>query len=230
MKTYFIQILLCMLLGYAIGGINPAYILAKAKGFDIRSTGSGNAGASNAVITMGKKTGIFCALFDIYKGFLAVRLGIQFFPLIKVAGLLAGTCCILGHIFPVLMKFRGGKGLATLGGVVFSYDMTTFFWLLMFEIVLVLIVDYICIVAVSGSMIFTMLLLNQNGFIYALCFAPVVVAVFYRHRENFRRIKYGVEAKFSYLWRKNEEILRLQKNWDMLTEEQKASFEDKAYI
>ena len=63
-----IHIMVCIIIGYLIGGINPSYIFAKVKGFDIRSKGSGNAGASNAIITIGKKAGVFCAFFDIFKG------------------------------------------------------------------------------------------------------------------------------------------------------------------
>lgn len=65
------QIVLCFLIGYLIGNINPAYILSKLNGFDIRERGSGNAGASNVTMIMGKKAGVFTALFDISKAFIA---------------------------------------------------------------------------------------------------------------------------------------------------------------
>lgn len=225
-----LQIIICILLGYFIGGINPSYIFARIKGFDIRSKGSGNAGASNAVITLGKGAGVFCAIFDILKGYMAVKIGMHIYPFIKVAGIVTGLFCIIGHILPVFMNFRGGKGLASLGGVVLAYDMKLFVILIAFELVLVLLVDYICIVPMSGSFLFMTALGFQGGIIYALLFLPVVLIIFIKHKENIRRIKYGVEARFSYLWNKEEEEIRLQNNWDLLTEEQRDLFEEKAYI
>ena len=78
----------CALIGYLIGNINPAFIISKLKGFDIRERGSGNAGASNAVITMGKRAGLFIALFDISKGIIASLIGIHLFPQINCAKIL----------------------------------------------------------------------------------------------------------------------------------------------
>lgn len=224
------QIMICMLLGYFIGGINPSYIFAKMKGFDIRSKGSGNAGASNAVITLGKGAGVFCAFFDIFKGYIAVKIGMYIYPLIKVAGIVSGVFCIIGHILPVFMNFRGGKGLASLGGVILAYDVKLFAIFVAIELVLVLLVDYICVVPISGSFLFMTALGFQGGIIYALLFLPVVLIIFNKHMENIRRIKYGVEARFSYLWNKEEEEIRLQNNWDLLTDEQRDLFEEKAYI
>lgn len=225
-----LQIITCMFVGYLIGGINPSYILAKMKGFDIRSKGSGNAGASNAMITIGKKAGVVCAVFDIFKGYLAVKIGIRMYPVLKIAGMITGVCCVLGHIYPVFMNFRGGKGLASLAGIVLAYDIRVFVMLFMFELVLVLVVDYICIVPISGSFLFMLILAFQCGGMYSLCFLPIVVVVLYKHKENIKRIQYGVEARVSYLWKKDEEIARLQSNWDMLTDEQRDSFESEAYI
>lgn len=218
------QIAICALLGYLIGGLNPSFLLAKAKGFDIRGTGSGNAGASNATIAMGKKAGVFCALFDIFKAYMSVKIGMKLYPFLKAAGLIAGACCILGHIFPILMNFRGGKGLASLGGTVLAYNAKIFVALLLLELIIVLATDYICIVPTSGSFLFLLYLVTQ-GVVLAITFIPVVYAIFLKHKENFRRIEYGVEARFSYLWNKNEETQRLQSNWDRLTEEERSSFE-----
>lgn len=225
-----LQIMISILLGYFIGGINPSYIFSRIKGFDIRSKGSGNAGASNAVITLGKGAGVFCAIFDIFKGYMAVKIAMHIYPLIKAAGIVSGMFCIIGHILPAFMNFRGGKGLASLGGVVLAYDLKLFVILIAFELVLVLLVDYICIVPMSGSFLFMTALGFQGGIIYALLFLPVVLIIFIKHKENIRRIKYGVEARFSYLWNKEEEEIRLQNNWDLLTDEQRDLFEEKAYI
>ena len=115
--SIWLSVILCALLGYLLGCINPAYLIARARGFDIRSRGSGNAGASNAVITMGKAAGVFSAIIDIFKAWLAVCLATRYFTALSVGGMpvageIAGVACILGHMFPFFMAFRGGKGFA----------------------------------------------------------------------------------------------------------------------
>ena len=114
------------LLGYSLGCINPAYILARIKGFDIHEKGSGNAGASNALITMGKLRGFFCAAFDIAKAALAVLLARLLFPNVDTFAVSA-SCAILGHIFPFYLRFRGGKGLACLCGAVLTDSPVSFY-------------------------------------------------------------------------------------------------------
>ena len=78
------DIFLCILLGYAVGCINPAYLIGKLRGFDIRRSGSGNAGASNALITMGKAAGVFSMLFDIAKAVFVTQLCAALFPLLHM--------------------------------------------------------------------------------------------------------------------------------------------------
>ena len=219
------SIFVCALLGYTIGCLNPAYILSRIKGFDIRATGSGNAGASNATIAMGKKAGLFCALFDIFKAYISVKISIRLYPLFKLAGIIAGVCCILGHMFPIFMNFQGGKGLASLGGMLLAYNVKVFISLLVVELIVVLVTDYICVVPTSGSLLFLMYLITE-GALLAITFAPVVYVIIIKHKENFRRIKYGIEAKVSYLWNKKAELKRLQDNWDRLTDEERESFEN----
>ena len=199
--------------GYLVGSINPAYLIAKYKGFDIRKRGSGNAGASNVVITMGNKAGIITAVFDIFKAFISFRLMAYLFPQAVLAGEAAGAGCIIGHIFPIFMGFRGGKGLATLGGVVLAFDPRVFLILLICEAILVLIVDYICIVPVTASIIFPFMYFRvTDNALGAAIFSLVATVICFKHTENFKRIRSGTEAHFSFLWKKDEEIARLQKN------------------
>lgn len=207
------QILLCALLGYFFGNINPAFIIAKFKGFDIRERGSGNAGASNTVITIGKKAGLLVALFDILKAVAASMLAAYFFPQIKFAKILSGSCCILGHIFPVLMKFHGGKGLASLGGTILAFNPLIFALLLCFEIVLGFSVDYVCVVPVTGSIIFTLIYAFITGDpVGTTILSAVDLVILYKHIENFKRIQNGTEAHISFLWKKEQEIARIKKN------------------
>ena len=103
----------------------------------------------------GKIAGVFCALFDIFKAVIAIYLTSSiFFPSFKLSFVITGVSTILGHMFPFYMKFKGGKGLASLGGVVLAFDWRVFLILLSIEIVIVLISDYICFVPLSASVAF----------------------------------------------------------------------------
>jgi len=206
-----LYIVVCVLIGYFVGGINPAYIIGRFKGFDIRGRGSGNAGASNAVIVMGKGIGIFTALFDIAKAYVSVKLAAVLFPQLKLAGVLCGSACILGHIFPPLMRFKGGKGLACLGGMVLALDWPVFVILLASELVLVLVVDCSCIGPLTASIVYPIIFALRTGSIAGgVILALVAVIMLYKHIENIKRIINGEEAHFSYLWNKDKELERLK--------------------
>lgn len=200
----------CILIGYGLGNINPSYILARLKGFDIRTKGSGNAGATNAMLTLGKTAGIFSALFDIVKACVAFWLAGILFPDFICAGELAGTFCILGHIFPVYMRFQGGKGLACLGGVILSFNYIVFLILLACELVLVLAVNYLCVVPISAAIVFPIIYwFMTKKWEGTLIFSLASVVIIWKHRINLRRIQEGKEVHFSYLWNKKEEEDRI---------------------
>lgn len=208
------QVILCAAMGYLIGSINPSYILGRIKGVDIRKHGSGNAGATNATMIMGKAVGLLCALLDIFKAFAAYKLAVRLFPLLVYAGVLAGTACVIGHIFPVWMGFSGGKGLACIGGMILAHNWRLFLTLLAAEIVLVLLLRYICAMALSVSIIFPMTYVWSTGDLIGmatlLLLVPVVV---YKHLPNLRRIKEGKEARISWLWNPEAEERRLEKEF-----------------
>ena len=207
------QIILSALIGYLIGNINPAFLIGKIKGFDIRQRGSGNAGASNTVITMGKKAGLFVAVFDILKAVAASLIATFLFPHVRYAKILSGSCCILGHIFPFLMKFHGGKGLASLGGTILAFNPLVFAGLLSFEIILCFSMDYVCVVPVTGSVIFTMIYALLTGDpIGTAILSAVSLVILFKHIENFKRIQNGTEAHISFLWKKDQETARIRKN------------------
>lgn len=214
---------LSVLIGYFIGNINPAYIFAKMRGFDIRKKGSGNAGASNAVITMGKTVGILSAIFDIAKAYFAAQLAAFLFPELKFAEAASGAACILGHIFPVLMGFRGGKGLACLGGTVLAFDARVFAVMLTVELILVLVVDYICIVPITASVVFPIVYgIMTKNVIGTLILAVPAIVMLVKHIENIKRIKEGKEFRFSFLWRREQEIERIRQK-----QQEKESIEEK---
>lgn len=201
---------LCILLSYLIGTINPAYIFSKIRGFDIRQKGSGNAGASNVLIVLGKAWGILCAVLDIAKAMLAIHLCHMLFPSLAYGFAVSGVFCVIGHIFPFYMKFKGGKGLACIGGMILRYDPLVFLAMLLLEGVLVFVTNYICFVPMTAVILFPVIYgVMEKDLIGALILCVLIPVVFYKHKENLKRIKNGTELRFSYLWNKEKEIERL---------------------
>ncbi|MBR4012858.1 MAG: glycerol-3-phosphate 1-O-acyltransferase PlsY [Clostridia bacterium] len=205
--------LISILIGYLIGTINPAYIISKIRGFDIRKKGSGNAGASNALIVLGKTIGIFCALFDIAKTCFVIWLTGFLFNKTALIFAVTAVACILGHIFPFYMKFKGGKGLACLGGTILMYDWRVFLFMLAGELVVVLMTNYICFVPMSASIVFALIFgILEKEIIGAALFLLTSIVILWKHRLNIQRIRNGTEMHFSYLWNKDKELERVKNN------------------
>lgn len=205
----------CSLIGYLIGTINPAYLMGKNSGFDIREKGSGNAGASNAVIVLGRAKGVLCALLDIVKTCLALLLTSRLFPSFSRAFAVTAAACILGHVFPFYMKFHGGKGFACLGGAILMYDLRVFIIMLAIEVVVALVTDYICFVPMTASIIFPIVYaLMTKDWWGILILAVASAVIFARHIENIKRIRSGREAHISFLWNRDSELERLQQHID----------------
>lgn len=201
-------------MGYLFGMFNPAYIFGRLRGFDIRRRGSGNAGATNVTLVMGKAAGSLCAALDIFKSFIAYKLAKLLFPALTYAGILAGCACVIGHIFPAWMNFAGGKGLASMAGLVLAYDARLFLCLLVIEVLLALIVNYICVMPLSLCVIFPAIYALQTGNpIGTLLLAALIPVIVYKHLPNIRRILAGQEAHVSWLWNAKKEEARLKERF-----------------
>lgn len=188
---------ICVILGYLIGSFNPAYLIGRLNGTDIRHSGSGNAGASNALMHFGKKIGILCAVCDIAKACLVIVLCKSLFPDLTSSVALSGCACILGHIFPFYMSFKGGKGLACYGGLILMFDWRVFLIFLASELVIVLITDYICFVPLTACIAFPITYAVMTHDTVGVCVLAVVAAVIiFKHVINLKRIKAGTEARF----------------------------------
>ena len=199
----------CILIGYLIGAINPSYIIAKLRGFDIREKGSKNAGASNALILFGKVLGIGCALFDIAKATFAIWLCGKLFPELTYSFAVTGVACILGHVFPFYMNFKGGKGLACLGGMILAFDCRVFLIMLAAEIIVAIVTDYICFVPLTASAVFPIVygIMRQDAR-GALIISLILPLMIYKHKENLKRIKQKTEMPFSFLWNKDKALAK----------------------
>ncbi len=203
--------LLCVLMGYLVGTVNPSYIISRIKGFDIRKKGSGNAGASNAVLVLGRFIGVACALLDILKATLIIWLAGVLFPALSHTYAVTGIACIIGHIFPFYMKFRGGKGLACLGGTVLAFDWRVFLIMLAAEILVAILTNYICFVPVTAGLVFPIVYgVMTHDVIGAVILFLGGLLITWKHKDNFKRIRQGTEVHLSYLWNKDKEIERVQ--------------------
>ena len=197
-------------MGYLVGTVNPAYLIAGLRGVYIREKGSRNAGASNALILFGKATGILCAVFDEAKAVIIIRVAMYLFPEAPYAFPVTAVACILGHIFPFALKFRGGKGLACLGGTVLAYHPPVFLVMLTLEMVVVLITKYICFVPMTASIVFPVsYAIIRHDIIGAVILLVPAIVIMIKHAENIKRIFNGTEVRISYLWNKNKEVERI---------------------
>lgn len=206
---------LCLLIGYFIGTVNPSYIIAKINGFDIRQRGSRNAGASNAVILLGKSVGLVCAFFDIAKPCIAIAISRLVFPDFKLNFALTGCACILGHILPFYMGFKGGKGLACLGGVILTFDWRVFLVMLACELVVAFVTNYICFVPMTAAVAWPIIYgVISKDIVGTICFVIVGGVILLKHVENIKRIARGGEMHFSYLWNRKRELKRFESTED----------------
>ena len=220
-----IKFLLCAVIGYLIGCINPAYFIGKRHGIDIREKGSGNAGATNVMMLFGKFTGLFCAIFDIFKAYFAIRMVRTLFPFFIQALPITGTSVILGHLFPFYMNFRGGKGFASLTGSALAFDLKAFLFMALIAIVVLIIGNYLCLMPITASILFPIVYFIITKDIFGtiiLCVVPISMCI--KHKENILRIKNGTELHFSYLWNPKEEMKRIQSNGNVDDETVKERF------
>ena len=178
-------VICAVVVGYFVGSINPASIIAKARGIDLNNSGSGNPGATNAARVMGRKTGIVVLVIDLLKGLIPV---LAFSHLVNPAlGALAGFAAILGHMTSPFLKGKGGKGVATTIGVLLGAEPL---WLIpvlvVFAIVFVIVKRTgIASVAAAGALIVTALV-DHDDLEMTLCGVLVGLLVIVRHQRNIR--------------------------------------------
>lgn len=186
--------ILILLAGYLLGCSNMAFYLARARKADLRSAGSGNLGASNAVVLLGWKAGVLTAVHDIGKAFLAVLLAKWLLPELEHAGAMAGVACVLGHIFPFYLKFRGGKGFASYFGMTLALNWKLALIIGAAIVVVTLVTDYIVCGTLTTIITVPIYLgIHHRSLMLALilCIATGVIA--YKHRENYPRMLNGTE-------------------------------------
>lgn len=193
-------VLLCIVSAYLIGSINPAIIISQ-KYFhdDIRTHGSGNAGATNTLRTYGKKTAAIIFALDILKAAVAIAIGSLILTR-AIGGAIAGLFVILGHTFPVYYKFKGGKGVACTAMVILMLSPASFAILLPVFIAIVALTRFVSLGSIIAVMLFPLLnnvFYHEDGFVTLTAFAIMLLVVF-MHRENIKRLLEGKESKISF--------------------------------
>lgn len=213
----------CLLIGYAFGLLQTAYIYGKAHGIDIRQYGSGNAGTTNTLRVLGTKAGLIVFAGDCLKCMAAVWLVRLLFggshrDMIYLLCLYAGAGAILGHNYPFYLKFKGGKGIAATAGMVLSFHPYFIITGLILFFVPFFTTHYVSLgsLLVYAGLMIQMIVFGQSGLgsvfsgmtqgqlieMYVL-FGCLLVMAFWKHRENIKRLLHGTERK-TYLSKKNK--------------------------
>ena len=189
--------ILVIALGYLLGCSNMAKYIAAIKKVDLSAGGSGNPGASNAVILMGWGAGVLTALHDIGKSALAVVLARLVFPDAPLIGATAGVAAVLGHIFPFWMKFKGGKGFASYLGMTIALNWKFAIVVLLLVAVVTLITDYI-VAATTNTIILVPLWmgLSAGSWVLFLILLLGSLVIAWKHRDNYVRMYHGTEIRF----------------------------------
>lgn len=191
------RILAIIIFAYLIGCFSSAYFLGKMfKKIDIRNHGSGNSGATNAIRVMGAKFGVATFLIDFTKGILGVLIGYLFSDFI--GGLIGGFFAVAGHNWPIFLKFKGGKGVATTLGAMAVLSFPTALICISLGIIVALISKYVSL----GSIVFLSSLPIVSSFIYKpfkieLLITTIILAVVgvLRHKSNIERLLKGTENR-----------------------------------
>ncbi|MCX6253129.1 MAG: glycerol-3-phosphate 1-O-acyltransferase PlsY [Bacteroidia bacterium] len=206
--------ILVFVLAYLLGSIPAAVWIGKQlHNIDVRQHGSGNAGATNVIRVLGWKTGIPVLLIDIAKGWLATMLPV-FFNLAEPGNamlinlqILAGVTAIIGHIFPVFAGFRGGKGVASVFGVLLALQPLLTTCCFGVFLVVLLITGIVSVSSMSAGIAFPVLLFllfDTPSLIFKIFSIFVTIALVVTHRKNIGRLLRGEESKLIKLGKKNK--------------------------
>lgn len=181
-----------IVIAYFLGNISPSTLLAKAAGKDIKKEGSGNAGTTNALRVLGKKAAVITLVIDIGKGFAAVKLG--FLLAGPTAAVYCALAAFLGHIWPVVLWFKGGKGVAVAFGAILGVNWQLALLALAIVAVTVLITRMVSMGSVIAAISFPFLAWYlEPDFFWIGCIMALIML--YAHRSNLRRIFRGEEHK-----------------------------------
>lgn len=196
--------ILVVVLSYLLGSVPAGYLAGRAKGIDVRTAGSGNIGATNAFRVLGKAAGTAVLVFDMLKGFAAARwtpwLAVTVFP--QAASqtenlmLIGGVAAILGHNFTCWLKFKGGKGIATSGGVVLAWAPLACVTALALWGIVFLATKFVSVASIAAALILPAAVWYWHGGpTMTLVMAALSALAIYKHKSNIQRLLNGTESR-----------------------------------
>ena len=196
-----VKFVILLLIAYMLGNISPSTILAKAKGIDIKKAGSGNAGTTNALRVLGAKAAVITLVIDIGKGFLAVFIAGRFLDPMQVS--FCALAVFLGHVWPLLLKFKGGKGVATAFGALLALNWQLALICLGIVVLVVLVTRMVSLGSVTAALAFPFLayFMEKEFLTAGICMALILI---FKHRANIARILSGNESKLSFKKKENK--------------------------
>ena len=208
------------IIAYLIGSVNFSIIISKKiAGFDVREKGSGNAGTTNMLRSVGKKAAAITLICDILKGVVSIGIAIILGNIVKGVDKelllqIAGIAVVIGHTFPIFFGFKGGKGVATSLGVLLMSNWQIGLICLVFAIVLMALTRMVSLGSCGAAILFPVLTLfinehytvlteGKSGNVYFIYSILLAIIVLYNHRENIKRILNGTENKLSFSKKEN---------------------------
>lgn len=202
-------------IAYLIGSVNFSVILSKKiAGFDVREKGSGNAGSTNMLRSVGKGAAVLTLICDILKGVIAIAIAMILGNILadskrELLVQIAGIMVVLGHTFPIFFQFKGGKGVATSLGIILMSNWQIGLICLVFALVLMILTRIVSLGSCMAAVLFPVLTLFINehytvltegkaGSTYLIYSIILALIVLYNHRSNIKRILNGTENKLSF--------------------------------
>jgi len=197
-----IFLFLILIACYLLGSVPSGYLIGKAfKGIDIRDFGSGNIGFTNVLRAIGTFPALIVLIIDITKGIISVYLGFFFAQLMgidcQVMGGIGGLASIVGHNWPIFLKFKGGKGVAVTAGVFLALTPIPFLLSALVMVGIISLTRYVSLgsIVAAGSLPFFVFWLRNNARLYLLLSIIAALFILFKHRNNIQRLLRGKESK-----------------------------------
>jgi len=191
-----LNIILPIMIGYLIGSIPFGVIAGKLRKIDIRKVGSGNIGATNIYRTFGTAPAIAVFILDLLKGALAVYIARAIFPTSPAIIVVSGIAAVIGHMYPVYIGFKGGKGSATGLGVLLGIAPDLFIIAMIYVAISIAVTRYVSVTSIGGVILLAVLMFTFHKPVeYSIAAIIVATLVIYKHLPNIKRLLSGTESK-----------------------------------
>lgn len=205
-----INLVIAIILAYLIGSIPTSVWIGRVfYDVDVRTKGSGNAGATNTIRVLGARAGVPVLIFDVFKGWFAVFISRFFYdpshsfpPDLVSFDIMLAIAAIVGHVFPIYVGFKGGKGIATLLGVGIALYPTAALFAIIIFIVVFISFRYVSLASITGAVTFPFIeifiLGHQDSIMLMILSIAIAIFVPITHRKNVQRLLKGEESKISF--------------------------------